>query len=157
MSKKVMLGEWHDQALRVSNLVNGGLIAIGIVILQDFIALDHFDIPAFVSLLAFAFAIPLLAGHSLFRLLLSQVNYYVEMIWFRILFDYTRFIGLFCGWVGVVSAFWYASWIAGLIFSVTSVAFLLIWLKYQSATDDILKKEKKDNTTRTDRPAKKAE
>src|SRR5437588_11093224 len=49
-------------AIRLHTLYAGGLIAISLIILQDFIGSAKLDLSALVSVVAFAAAIPLLSG-----------------------------------------------------------------------------------------------
>ena len=50
--------EW----IRQNNLMYGGLIGIGIVMVQPFLSVSSLDFPAWICVVAFSVAIPLLAG-----------------------------------------------------------------------------------------------
>ena len=74
--------EW----LRQNNLIYGGLIAIGVYLVQPFLTTASLDLSATICVVAFSVAIPLLA---------AQV---VAQIW---------------AFAGVVAGFWHILWIAG--------------------------------------------
>ena len=50
--------EW----IRQNNVMYGGLIGIGIVMVQPFLSVSSLDFPAWICVVAFSVAIPLLAG-----------------------------------------------------------------------------------------------
>jgi hypothetical protein len=58
-----MKEDWTQKEgwLQQDNLINVGLIGIGVVIMQPFIAAASLDVPSKISVVAFSLAIPLLA------------------------------------------------------------------------------------------------
>jgi uncharacterized membrane protein len=50
--------EW----LRQNNLIYGGLIGVGVVLVQPFLTAGSLDVPATICVLAFSVAIPILAA-----------------------------------------------------------------------------------------------
>lgn len=101
----------QDEKLRQDNLMYGGLIVIGIYMVQPFLtaAPDAFNLTAKICVIAFAIAIPILAALVVLN---SQEIYrgravksgYVQV---------TRQAALGVGFVGVVAGFWHLTWIAG--------------------------------------------
>lgn len=97
--------EW----LRESDLINGGLILIGVYLVQPFLTAASLDLPARICVVAFSVAIPLLAALVLVnRRELSQHRATRSRlaVWTRVAAQNLAF-------VGVVAGFWHTSWIAG--------------------------------------------
>lgn len=98
--------EW----LRQNNLIYGGLIGGGVVLVQPFLTAASLDLPATISVVAFSLAIPILAA-------LLMLNHQEA---FRHRAATSRFVDLgkataqLFAFVGVVAAFWHILWIAGL-------------------------------------------
>lgn len=95
-------------------LLAGGLAGIGLVIIQAFIPLGMIDVPVSISILAFALSIPLLGAYTLSVTTLSK---YSERKVANILF----WPGVIGAGVGITTAFWHASWIAGVTFLASSI------------------------------------
>jgi hypothetical protein len=97
--------EW----IRESDLINGGLILIGVYLVQPFLTAASLDLPARICVVAFAVAIPLMAALVLVnRRELSQHRATRSrlVIW-------TRVVAQNLAFVGVVAGFWHIWWIAG--------------------------------------------
>jgi hypothetical protein len=97
--------EW----LRESDLINGGLILIGVYMVQPFLTAASLDLPARICVVAFSVAIPLLAALVLVnRRELSQHRATRSrlVVWTRVGAQNLAF-------VGVVAGFWHIWWIAG--------------------------------------------
>lgn len=118
-----------EENIALSNIACGGLIAIGLVMLQAFIALTSLDSAEFISVLAFAIAIPLLTGRILqnFLVKLSKKD--------RVALgcSNTYYLGTLAALVGIGAAFWHVSYVAGIVFISSSfVAFAAFLLQYIS-------------------------
>jgi len=97
--------EW----LRESDLINGGLILIGVYMVQPFLTAGSLDLSARICVVAFAVAIPLLGALVLVnRRELSQHRATRSrlVVWARVV---AQNLAL----VGAVAGFWHISWIAG--------------------------------------------
>jgi len=97
--------EWH----RESDLINGGLILIGVYMVQPFLTAGSLDLSARICVVAFAVAIPLLGALVLVnRRELSQHRSTRSrlVVWARVV---AQNLAL----VGAVAGFWHISWIAG--------------------------------------------
>jgi hypothetical protein len=97
--------EW----LRESDLINGGLILIGVYMVQPFLSAASLDLPARICVVAFSMAIPLLGALVLVnRRELSQHRATRSrlVVWARVV---AQNLAL----VGAVAAFWHIWWIAG--------------------------------------------
>jgi hypothetical protein len=97
--------EW----LRESDLINGGLILIGVYMVQPFLTAGSLDLPARICVVAFSAAIPLLGALVLVnRRELSQhrATRSQLVVWARVV---AQNLAL----VGAVAGFWHIWWIAG--------------------------------------------
>ena len=97
--------EW----LRESDLINGGLIIVGVYMVQPFLTAGSLDLPARICLVAFSVAIPLLAALVLVNrreLSRRRATRSQFVVW-------TRVVAQNLAFVGVVAGFWHISWIAG--------------------------------------------
>jgi hypothetical protein len=114
--------EWIQQAL----VVYGGLIAIGVVILQALISAPSLDLPLQVSILSFAFAMPLLAIMVLVNH--AQASYrYASYPRYLSLAIWLGQVGAF---IGVFAAFWHISWIAAILLVISGLVGLVVYVAY---------------------------
>jgi len=97
--------EW----LRQNNLMYGGLIGIGVVIIQPFLTAGPLDLPATISVLGFAVAIPILAS---LVLLSAQESFRGRATSSRFVVV-ARALGQAGAVIGVLAAFWHIGWLAG--------------------------------------------
>ena len=98
--------EW----LRESDLINGGLIIIGVYLVQPFLTAASLDLPARICVVAFAVAIPLLAALVLVNrreLSRHRPTRSRLVVW-------TRVVAQNLAFAGVVAGFWHIWWIAGI-------------------------------------------
>jgi small-conductance mechanosensitive channel len=100
-----LVREW----LRQSNLIYGGLIGVGVVIIQPFLTATSLDLPAQVSVVAFSLAIPMLAA----LLLLNEEEAFRRRATTSRIVDVAKAVAQLCAFVGFVAAFWNILWIAG--------------------------------------------
>jgi hypothetical protein len=97
--------EW----LRENNLIYGGLIGAGAVLLQPFLTAPSLDVPATISVVAFAVAIPILAA----LLLLNHQESFRRRATRSLIVDGAKALAQVAAFVGVVAAFWHIAWFAG--------------------------------------------
>lgn len=126
--------EWTQQAL----VVYGGLIAIGVIILQAIISAQSLDLPLQVSILSFAIAMPLLAIMVLVNH--AQASYRYA--------SYPRYLSLVIvlgqggAFIGVFAAFWHTSWMAAVLLAFSGLVGLVVYAAY-------LKQLSRDNPSDT--------
>jgi hypothetical protein len=101
----------EDEWLRQSNLIYGGLLGVGIVLIQPFLTAGELDTAATVCVYSFAVAIPLLAA----LVIVNQQETFRRRPTPSIVVAATKAIAQTAGFVGVVAAFWHISWIAGVV------------------------------------------
>jgi hypothetical protein len=101
--------ELQQEWIRQDNLAYGGLIAIGIVLVQPFVAGASLDISGMVCAVAFAIAIPLLAALVLVN---RQETFRRRRTSSRTV-AVARATAQASAFVGVVAGFWHIHWIAG--------------------------------------------
>ena len=99
--------EW----LRQLNLIYGGLIAIGVIMVQPFLTAASLDLSAIVCVVAFSVAIPLLAA----LVLVNQQEAFRRRATKSVLVAVARVVAQSCAFVGVVAGFWHILWIAGVV------------------------------------------
>ena len=101
--------ELQQEWIRQDNLAYGGLIAIGLVLVQPFVGGASLDTVGLICVVAFAVAIPLLAA-------LVLVNRQEALRHRR---TSSRMVAVGkataqgCAFVGLVAGFWHVHWIAG--------------------------------------------
>jgi hypothetical protein len=98
-------GEW----IRQNNLIYGGLIAIGLVLVQPFLTAEPLDWSAKICVIAFSAAIPLLAA----LVLVNRQENFRRRVTDSLSVQVTRGIAQLLAFVGVVAGFWHIMWLAG--------------------------------------------
>ncbi|MEV6278770.1 hypothetical protein [Nocardia sp. NPDC051832] len=98
---------WTQQ----NNLMYGGLIAIGVVILQGFLTAQSLGASAKISVIAFAIALPLLAVLIMIGALPGAEQ--------RGRDGAAKGVAVLASIVGVIAAFWHIHWVAGVAVLVT--------------------------------------
>jgi hypothetical protein len=97
--------EW----LRQNNLIYGGLIAIGVAMVQPFLTAASLDLSARICVVAFSVAIPLLAALVVVNRQESFQGRQTKAVSVAI----TQVVAQTSAFVGVVAGFWHILWIAG--------------------------------------------
>jgi hypothetical protein len=97
--------EW----LRQNNLIYGGLIVVGVYMVQPFLTATSLDLSAKICVVAFSVAIPLLAALVLVN---SQEAFRRRATKSRIV-AITKAVAQASAFAGLVAAFWHILWIAG--------------------------------------------
>jgi hypothetical protein len=100
-----LVQEW----LRQNNLIYGGLIAIGVYMVQPFLTAGSLDLSARICVVAFSVAIPLLAG----LLVLNRQEIFRGRATSYAVVEVTKVVAQTCAFAGVVAGFWHILWIAG--------------------------------------------
>jgi len=95
-------------------LIDSGLIAISLIILQDWIGMGTPDPASLISLIAFAVAIPMLASDLL---ILQMPKTYFGKLYFQA----NHLIGIILAFAGIGAAIFHASLAAGIVFLISSV------------------------------------
>jgi small-conductance mechanosensitive channel len=99
----------EEEWLRQLSLIYGGLIAIGVYMVQPFLTASSLDLSAKVCVVAFAVAIPLLAA----LVVLNRQEAFRRGATKSVVAEIARVVAQTCAFVGVVAAFWQILWIAG--------------------------------------------
>jgi hypothetical protein len=105
--------EW----LRENNLIYGGLIGAGLIILQPFLTATSLDLPATISIVAFSIAIPILAA----LVMLNHQEAFRRRATRSLVVDVARAVAQMAAFVGVVAAFWHILWIGGVAILVSAI------------------------------------
>ena len=132
-------------AIKLHNLYAGGLIAISLIILQDFLNVRSLDTPAFIAVLLFSIALPFLSG----VIVLDVVEQRFTLGPARALTSKVVHIAFFLSIVtdlgAIAAAIWHASWICGVVFLGSLLAALAVYGIYIINLDD--KDQTNDPTT----------
>ena len=102
----VVVGQW----IRQNNLIYGGLIGIGVVMVQPFLGAPSLDLAATISVVGFALAIPILGALVMLNEQEASRRRMIESLVVDVLKAGAQFAAI----VGVVAGFWHISWIAGI-------------------------------------------
>jgi hypothetical protein len=97
--------EW----LRQLSLIYGGLILIGLYMVQPFLTAASLDLSAKICVVAFSVAIPLLAA----LVLVNRQEAFRRRATTSVLAIIARVVAQDLAFVGVVAGFWHIYWIAG--------------------------------------------
>ena len=118
-----------DNTTDQSSVWSGGLIAIGVVILQVFLSLNELDSAAYISIYAFALAIPILACNILvnFAHRRNTKNVRKDKASFREILFYL--IGILASLVGIAAAFLHINLVAAILFSLSALIALAVYFK----------------------------
>ena len=123
-------------AIRLHTLYAGGLVAVSLIVLQDLIGLGKLDLPALMSLIAFAAAIPLLSGMLVIAVVETRYPYIsVHSRSIRVI-ESTFYLGALIDLFGFGAAFWHASLIAGIVFLAMTAFSILIYSIHISNLSD---------------------
>lgn len=117
----------HPIQRRLIEVTDAGLIGIGMVTVIQLLQVSTFDTPLYVSLYAFAAAIPMLAAHFLIHLV--RPNFY--LVYPALYEPFLRWVGYVLALVGIGAIFWHFS-------TSVSVAFVFLLTSIFSASTIIL-------------------
>lgn len=122
MKAEMLNGPMSQEVLRQLGLIYGGLILIGVYMVQPFLTASSLDASATISIVAFAVAIPFLAA-------LVMVNRQEAFRGRRtpsVTVTVAQVVGQAAAFVGIVAGFWHITWIAGVTFLVAGLVAALI-------------------------------
>jgi len=127
MRKKIKLSQEHGKGGRRVILWCGALLAVSVILLQDFITTGITDTPVFISAVALSLSIPILSG------VIVALQWEVDVQFSMYGADPPR-IGAVAGsiiiTVGVGAAFWHLSWIVGVLFIVAVLVTFVLVVRY---------------------------
>ena len=124
MQQAALEPEQQREWIRQNNLSYGGLIAIGLVLVQPFITVPTptLNWSAKICVIAFAAAIPLLAA----LILVTRHETFRRRATDSLLVRGTQAIAQLLAFVGVVAGFWHIVWIAGVAVLVCSFVAMMV-------------------------------
>jgi hypothetical protein len=112
--------------LQQDNLIYVGLIGIGVVIMQPFIAAASLDLPSKICVVALSLANPLLAV----LVMLTQVQPLHHYASYPGYLFVAKTVGQVSAFVGVVAAFWHVLWLAGVLVLVSGSVWFALYATY---------------------------
>lgn len=116
-----------EENTHISSIYAGGLIAIGLIILQGFLSLSTLDVAAFIAVFAFAFSIPILSCNIIINF--ARRGTTIEPSKYEVLLFYVP--GAVVSLIGIVATFWHICWVAAVIFSVSMVLAFFVYFNVQ--------------------------
>jgi hypothetical protein len=114
--------EQTQEWIRENNLIYGGLIGIGVVMVQPFLASPP-GLSGKICVVAFSVAIPLLAA----LVLLNMHEAFRRRATDSLVVDIAKMAGQMGAFVGLVAAFWHVAWIAGVGMLVGGIAGVAVY------------------------------
>jgi hypothetical protein len=110
--------EW----IRQNNVIYGGLIAIGLVLVQPFLTATTLNWSAKICVIAYSAAIPLLAA----LILVNRQENFRRRVTDSLLVRVTQSIAQLLAFVGVVAGFWHIMWPAGVGILISGFAAMMV-------------------------------
>lgn len=114
--------EQQREWIRQNNVIYGGLIAIGLVLVQPFLTVRSLDWSAKTCVIAFSAAIPLLAA----LVLVNRQENFRRRVTDSLSVRVTQSIAQLLAFVGVVAGFWHITWPAGVGVLVSGFAAMMV-------------------------------
>ena len=114
--------EQQREWIRQNNVIYGGLIAIGLVLVQPFLTVTSLNWSAKICVIAFSAAIPLLAA----LILVNRQENFRHRVTDSLLVRATQSIAQPLAFVGVVAGFWHIMWLAGVGILVSGFAAMMV-------------------------------
>jgi cation transport ATPase len=114
--------EQQQEFIRQNNVIYGGLIAMGLVLVQPFLTVSGLDWSAKICVIAFSVAIPLLAA----LLMVNHQETFRRRVTNSLAVRVTRSLAQLLAYVGVVAGFWHIMWPAGVAILVSGFAALMV-------------------------------
>lgn len=122
------------------SLAAAGLITVSLIIMQAFIALGNLSIAQFVSLLAFAIALPFLVLQLLMEHVLKKLKFEVPSR-LRVGVVFTHIFAMLMAIIGVAAALWSVSWILGVVFTASAAIAEIIYELSIKEVKEVIKVE----------------
>jgi cation transport ATPase len=114
--------EQQREWVRQNNVIYGGLIAVGLVLVQPFLTATTLDWSAKICVIAFSAAIPLLAA----LVLVNRHENFRRRVADSVAVRVTQSIAQLLAFVGVVAGFWHITWLAGVGILVSGFVAMLV-------------------------------
>src|SRR5258708_38200178 len=115
---------------KISTIIDGGLLAICVVILQGIMSISTIDISLTVAIIALALAIP-----ALVFLILIRILYAIPSLP-EIETPMSHVVLMISGWVAAIisvdAVIWHVSLIAGIVFLISGLAGFVIYSDFES-------------------------
>lgn len=112
MTAEALTGETGEEVVRQLGLIYGGLILIGVYMVQPFLAAQPLDASARVSVIALSVAIPLLAS----LIMVNRQEAFRRRRTPSVMVALARMVAQLAAFVGITAGFWHIEWIAGIVF-----------------------------------------
>jgi hypothetical protein len=106
--------EWF----RVRSLVYGGLIVLGVYMVQPFLTTTALDLSSRICVIAFSVAMPLLAA----LVIVDRQEAFLRRPTGSPLVAAAQLVAQWSAFVGVVAGFWHICWVAGVVVLASAVA-----------------------------------
>jgi hypothetical protein len=117
-----LAAEGAEESVRQNGLIYGGLIGIGVVIIQGFLEAPSQNPSARISVIAFSVAIPLLAA----LVMVNRQETFRRRRTPSLTVTIAESVAQGAALVGIVAAFWHIDWIAGIVFLATAFVGLFV-------------------------------
>jgi cation transport ATPase len=117
VTEDALTGESKHEGLRQLGVIYGGLILIGLYIVQPFLVAPSLDASATLSVIAFAVAIPLLAA----LILVNRQEIFRGRRTTSLTVTVAQSVAQLASFVGIVAGFWHITWIAGVTFLIAGL------------------------------------
>jgi hypothetical protein len=114
--------EGGEEAVRQSGLIYGGLIGIGVVMVQGFLEAPSDNVSARISVIAFSVAIPLLAA----LVMVNRQETFRHRPTPSVTVTIAESVAQGAAFVGIVAGFWHIYWVAGVVFLAAGFAGLFV-------------------------------
>jgi cation transport ATPase len=114
--------EQQQEFIRQNNVIYGGLIAMGLVLVQPFLTVSGLNWSAKICVIAFSVAIPLLAA----LLMVNHQETFRRRVTNSLSVRVFQSIAQMLAYVGVVAGFWHIMWPAGVAIMVSGFVALMV-------------------------------
>jgi cation transport ATPase len=122
LKAEMSTGPMRQEMLRQLGLIYGGLILIGVYMVQPFLTAASLDASAKICIVAFAVAIPFLAA----LVMVNRQEAFRGRQTPSVTVTIAQVVGQATALVGIVAGFWHITWIAGVTFLAAALVALLI-------------------------------
>lgn len=119
---KVLTGEMGEEVVRQLGLIYGGLILIGVYMVQPFLSTTSLEVSAKICVIAFAVAIPLLAA----LIMVNRQETFRRRKTPSVSVTVAQVIAQAAAFTGIVAGFWHINWVAGVCFLASGLVAMLV-------------------------------
>jgi hypothetical protein len=112
LKQEVLTGSMKQEVVGQQGLIYGGLILIGLYMVQPFLTAPSLDVSAKVSIISFSVAIPLLAA----LVVVNRQEAFRGRLTPSVTVTVARVVAQGAAFVGIVAGFWHITWVAGVTF-----------------------------------------